>query len=224
MGLCDVLGNVITTLSQDNTLLSWSVYHEKNGQISVKIRFEPVDESPKRDKEDIHYKRKSTRQVQRDHARTLAWQKKCRVESIDVVDSPGIMSSPEIGVTTRNKARLRNMDQPEVPRCESTAISEDIVLLDPEATPFSLDQSRQDISVLLPADTLCHTDVNNQSDVRVCQPELASISCAPESDDSQQSDQASAIQMSDSEMNALLVILKSISNDLRGTTSELDAT
>ena len=69
-----------------------------------------------------------------------------------------------------------------------------------------------------------HTDVNNQSDVKDCQQELAPISTEPESDDSQQSEQSSVIQMSDSETNALLVILKSISNDLRGTTSELDAT
>ena len=75
MGLCNVLGNVVSSLSEDNLLLSWTVYYGNNGQISLKVRFQAGKNAVSRDHEDIHYKRKSTLQVQRDRDRSHAWHK-----------------------------------------------------------------------------------------------------------------------------------------------------
>ena len=83
MGLCDVLGNVMTTLAEENSLLSWTVYYEKNGQISLKVRYQSSQKSANRDQEDVHYRKTSTRQQQRDHERSRAWHKQKQAVNVD---------------------------------------------------------------------------------------------------------------------------------------------
>ena len=140
MGLSDILGNVMSSLSQDNKLVSWSIYQEKDGHISLKVRFVPVDDSAKRDSEEIHYKKKSARQVQRDRDRTLAWQQKqrtCATSTMDNAVSPGVESSLGAAMVTRSKTRATS-DPPEMLRCPSTPVAHnDPVIMDLAPSPVS---------------------------------------------------------------------------------------
>jgi hypothetical protein len=69
MGMSHVLGNGVSALSEENDLVSWTVYHEENGLISLRIRYKPANGV---ECEDIHYKKKSAHQVQRDRECTIA--------------------------------------------------------------------------------------------------------------------------------------------------------
>ena len=72
MGLNGILANALESLSMDNNLVSWSIFNEKSGHISVKIRFRSVSDSFSHDVE-THYRKKPMRQVQRDRERGQAW-------------------------------------------------------------------------------------------------------------------------------------------------------
>ena len=72
MGLNEILGNALVSLSSEHLLQSWTIYHEKSGHISVKIRFMAATDSVNHDN-GIHYRRKSCQQVNRDRERGLAW-------------------------------------------------------------------------------------------------------------------------------------------------------
>ena len=113
LGLCDVLGNVVSSVSKDNLLLSWTVYYEKNGHISLQLIFQAGKNAVSRDPEDIHYKRKSTCQVQCDRDRSHAWHKQ-RLDGTAAQKSeknppitPGASSSHVTGVQTRRKPRWK---------------------------------------------------------------------------------------------------------------------
>ena len=138
MGLCDVLGNVVSSLSEDNLLLSWTVYYEQNGQISLKVRFQADKNAVSRDHEDVHYKRKSTRQVQRDRDRSHAWHKQRLDGTSDqkapAPVTPGASSSPVAGIQTRSKTKSFQLDTPELTRGSSTPEASN---LNPGAVPFS---------------------------------------------------------------------------------------
>ena len=138
MGLCDVLGNVVSSLSEDNLLLSWTVYYEKNGQISLKVRFQADKNAVSRDHEDVHYKRKSTRQVQRDRDHSHAWHKQRLDGTSDqkapAPVTPGASSSQVAGMQTRSKTKSFQLDTPELTRGSSTPEASN---LNPGAEPFS---------------------------------------------------------------------------------------
>ena len=57
MGLNKVLEMTLASLSDENMLLSWSVFQEKSGQISVKILFEAANDAVNHI-DDAHYHRK----------------------------------------------------------------------------------------------------------------------------------------------------------------------
>ena len=72
----------IKVLMQSNILAGWSIFSERNGGISVKIRFKGTCEGPT---ESVGFKRKSMSQISRDRKR---------------------QNSCQIGVTTRSKSKI----------------------------------------------------------------------------------------------------------------------
>lgn len=141
MGLHDLLGNTLSSLSEDKMLLSWSVFPEKDGHISVKIRFGPTDDSVNRDTE-AHFKRKPLRQVQRDRERSRAWRaqsvtnkqtsinKKQQQQSIprseEKSTSPGHVSAETFGAQTRSRVKTTTkMNTPEIARYDPTPTDDD---------------------------------------------------------------------------------------------------
>jgi hypothetical protein len=57
MGLNSVLEKAVLSLSEENSVVSWAIYKEENGHISLKIRFKPLSEAAKCDSEEIHYRK-----------------------------------------------------------------------------------------------------------------------------------------------------------------------
>ena len=160
MGLNDLLRKTLVTLSEDNSLLSWSIFHEKSGQISVKIRFEPMQEERNRDP-DIHYRKKTSRQVQRDRERTQAWRAQskstvekqqtgrehCKETPAEKPTPPGDVPAPVVGVQTRSmttQADVVMVDTPENLRTTSTPE----IAMDPPVESLTIDKMTCDISML----------------------------------------------------------------------------
>ena len=63
-----LLETVLVSLSNDNNIRSWSIYNDKDGSISLRIKFVPEEESISRDRQttNAHYTRKSERKAMRD--------------------------------------------------------------------------------------------------------------------------------------------------------------
>ena len=144
MGLCDVLGNVMATLAEENYLLSWTVYYETNGQISLKVRYQSSQKSANRDQEDVHYRKKSTRQQQRDRERSRAWHKQKQAVNVDQhceqteeSKPPGVSSSMPVGLQTRSKTKAASLCTPEILRTSSTPDTYCLSDMNPDAVPFS---------------------------------------------------------------------------------------
>ena len=73
MGLPKVLEDMVSVLSDNNTLHSWSIFQEKNGFVNIKLKFSqeiPVNHDQPTA---ISYKKKTSKQVQRDYERSKAW-------------------------------------------------------------------------------------------------------------------------------------------------------
>ena len=68
MGLNKVLVDTLPTLSM---LRSWSIYHEQNGCISLKIKFDNLGDAVNRD--NMTYKHKTASQAARDRRRSDQW-------------------------------------------------------------------------------------------------------------------------------------------------------
>ena len=45
MGLPEILETMLSTISHSNTVRTWSIYPEKDGSVSIKIRFDTPRES-----------------------------------------------------------------------------------------------------------------------------------------------------------------------------------
>ena len=130
MGLNKALEMTLASLSDENTLLSWSVFQEKSGQISVKIRFEAANDAVNH-RDDSHYHRKRPSQIQRDHERTQAWRAKTRnngkqpqLTQTDISPPtptpPGDVPAQHAGIMTRSKAKVVQLDTPEIQRGDVT--------------------------------------------------------------------------------------------------------
>ena len=128
MGLYNLLENVMSSLSEDNQLLSWSIYQETNGQIALKIRYQPSTEAVNRDM-NAHYRKKPVKQVQRDRERNNAWrarqQAKTNTQRADPVTSdhvtpPGDVSAVVTRAQTRSMTASTRCDTPELPRSDTT--------------------------------------------------------------------------------------------------------
>ena len=129
MGLSNQLENVMSSLSEDNQLLSWSIYQETNGQIALKIRYQPTTEAVNRDM-NAHYKKKPVKQVQRDRERKNAWRARQQAKAntqqcadpvtLEKSTPPGDVSAVVTRAQTRSMAASTRCDTPEVPRSDAT--------------------------------------------------------------------------------------------------------
>ncbi len=59
MATHELLKNTLDTLSSTNVMLSWCIFHGKNGTITVRIRYNSNKESTNYDN-DTYFRRKST--------------------------------------------------------------------------------------------------------------------------------------------------------------------
>ena len=167
MGLNGILANALESLSMDNNLVSWNIFNEKSGHISVKIRFRSVSDSFSHD-EETHYRKKPWRQVQRDREHGQAWRAAKHSDNkqagpvtgktvgadkpADHIsrsgNSPGIVSSIDRHIVTRSMTRL-TIDTPENLRHCDPLESPHYLSLNPTATPLNMDNSlSRDISLL----------------------------------------------------------------------------
>ena len=129
MGLSNLLENVMSSLSEDNQLLSWSIYQETNGQIALKIRYQPTTEAVNRDM-NAHYKKKPVKQVQRDRERNNAWrarqqaktntQQRADPVTLEKSTPPGDVSAVVTRAQTRSMEMSTRCDTPEVHRSDTT--------------------------------------------------------------------------------------------------------
>ena len=67
------LDNVLTTVCEDYALRSWSIFHEKDGSISLRIRFDASDRGRGEPNRDAVYRRKCPAQAARDKLRSDRW-------------------------------------------------------------------------------------------------------------------------------------------------------
>ena len=146
----------LASLSAENNLLSWSVFQEKSGQISVKIRFEAANDAVNHSA-DTHYHRKTPSQVQRDRERTAAWRAKTRNQTqltqtdISAPIPPGDVPAQHAGILTRSKAKIVQLDTPEIQKGESTPVSPEIHA---DFTLESLANDNGDVTPSLSQDTV----------------------------------------------------------------------
>ena len=94
MGLPKVLETVITSLLDASVIRSWTIYHEKDDSVNLKIRFAPT-ESVKHAKQATrsHFRKVSERQAMRDRQRSQQWretvaQKQTEFTGIDSTVTP----------------------------------------------------------------------------------------------------------------------------------------
>ena len=119
----------MSSLSEDNQLLSWSFCQETNGQISLKIRYQPTTEAANRDI-NSHYRKKPAKQVKRDLERSIAWHARQHVIShtqqradpvtSDQATPPGDVSAVVTRAMTRSMTVSTRCDTPEAPRSDQT--------------------------------------------------------------------------------------------------------
>ena len=160
MGHNKVLVDTLTTLSEEHMLRSWSIYHEQNGCISIKIKFDNIGDSVNR--ESMTCKRKTASQAARDRRRSDQWNSRKTTplqhpgplrhllpdRSTTATKSPeeqtGLCEPMSFGMQTRSKSR--DIGSIEVLRrdeftCED--ISDNVEFLhtplDPLAKPFHRD-------------------------------------------------------------------------------------
>ena len=116
-----VVESLLEATSKDNPLSSWCIFQEKNGNIIVKLRFESSSCSVNRDQHCTSYKRKSTRQVQRDSARSAAWKARKPVASAASV-SPCHPTTDSLCVSTADM----HVSAVTSKECECAAVTADV--------------------------------------------------------------------------------------------------
>ena len=116
-----MLVDTLTTLSGEHMLRSWSIYHEQNGCISIKIKFDNIGDSVNR--ESMTYKRKTASQAARDRRRSDQWNSRkttplqhpgprrhllpdrSATETKSPEEQTGLCEPMSLGMQTRSKSR-----------------------------------------------------------------------------------------------------------------------
>lgn len=148
MGINKVLENTLDSLCEEYNLRYWSIFHEKNGCISLRIKFDVGHDAVKRD--NVAFRRKSPSQVARDKRRSEQWREnrhpvpsRQSPSHADMVAAP-VISPPGDGVITRS--RSKTVAEVEILRCGSPEADDKVSLsftpsqLNPLASPFSTPQ------------------------------------------------------------------------------------
>ena len=161
MGLNEIMGNTLRSLSDENSLTSWSIYNENSGYISVKIRLK-LAAGAENLGAGLQYQQKPIKQANRDHERSKAWRATRQadgpgdhpgeVDKLTVVPKltpPVDASAPHSTKRTRSIARTYCMDTPEMTRSQEPTLCQyidnitvDSVILD------DMTHDLQDVSLL----------------------------------------------------------------------------
>ena len=136
MGLPDILQNMLTVVSGSNSVKNWSIYPEKDGSTTFKIRFCATEESVNHD-ENIHYRRKSSNQVKRDSQRSSEWQATCNRKQQSV-------STQHSGEPCRKKSCV---DQPGVVTRSRSLLNDDVETLRSDMANSSHNSAHDDQTV-----------------------------------------------------------------------------
>lgn len=126
------------TTAVDNVLRSWSIYQEKNGCVTFKIRFQNTIEEAMHDDVNIQYRRKPTSQVKRDQDRCASWRTTRPQSTAQEAES----SVPPGGSrVTRSRSKLLCSDTEQPRSCDSDPpadmpVFDETVCLNPEAQSF----------------------------------------------------------------------------------------
>ena len=160
MGLNEILGNALRSLSDENSLTSWSIYNENSGY-TVKIRFK-LAAGAENLGAGLQYKRKSIKQANRDHERSKAWRATRQADGSD--DHPGEVdkltvvpkltppvdaSAPHSTMRTRSMARTSCMDTPEMTRSHEPTLCPDITNITVDSVILDvMTHDLQDVSIL----------------------------------------------------------------------------
>ena len=160
MGLNEILRNTLRSLSDENSLTSWSIYNENSGYISVKIRFK-LATGAENHGAGLQYKRKSIKQANRDHERSKAWRATRQadgpgdhpgeVDKVTVVPKltpPVDASAPHSTMHTRSMARTYCLDTPEMTRSQEPTLCQDIDTITVDSVILDTTREPQDVSLL----------------------------------------------------------------------------
>ena len=143
--LPDILQNLLTIVSGSHTLKNWSIYPEKDGSTTFKIRFGVAIGESVNHTENIHFKRKSINQVRRDSQRSSVWRAKQQCEPVQHPgESRNIRSSSndQPGVVTRSMSQATPIETLRTESIHSSPnyglhISPLVTDLDLDAPPFT---------------------------------------------------------------------------------------
>jgi hypothetical protein len=94
MVLPKVLQDILTTVQENNSLKSWNIFQDRNGMINIKLKYEGHTESFNHD-QPVCYRKKTSKQTQRDYIRTRTWQaKRLAVQTPENMDTQTNFEDP----------------------------------------------------------------------------------------------------------------------------------
>ena len=137
MGIPEILQNMLASTADSYSIKSWSIYPEKDGTVTFKIRFCGESEPAERDisnSNPAHYKRKSTNEIRRDQQRS-----ELRYKHIVQSKSP---DATDMTRTTRRMVTRSSVADIEIPRTGDHAIHsscQENTLLDQILSPEPMD-------------------------------------------------------------------------------------
>ena len=130
-----MLENMLGVVLATESLKSWSIFQEKSGGVTFKLRFigSPDHDNTTANAADSVYKKKSPSQIQRDRARATSWRSSCGVTtrsqssrnedtSRKVGDAPPDMELPRAGSSDSSHFNLGpQLDTPDTVCCSTPA-------------------------------------------------------------------------------------------------------
>ena len=119
-GLPVVLEKILESVLELHQLQNWNIFNEKNGNVSVKLRFSKEGQGQVHVQEDtISYRRKSSSQIKRDQQRAV---KRRRNSSFDMCVSPETdRKSYETPISQGTQTFDRNYDLDIIEKCEEVS-------------------------------------------------------------------------------------------------------
>ena len=154
MVLPKVLEDILRTVQETHLLQNWSIFHDRDGYINFRLRFEGHNTESVIHDQPICYRRKTQRQVHRDYTRSRAWQSRRQVETSTQCEDPMECVTPQSDPTPNT-------------------VSEPVTSLNPDAPAFTLPVSADDAPKASTEDTV---QVN---DSMVIETEAASTKVCP---------------------------------------------
>jgi len=102
----------------NSSLQTWNIYQDRDGSINFKLKFRSHDTEPAMHVNNIGYRKKSYKHMQRDQDRSRAWQaqKDYKSHSTHHPMEPTTVKSDSVGVGVKTRSMAK--EAIEVPRCD----------------------------------------------------------------------------------------------------------